>query len=221
MKCKLLVCILSSCILALSAFSQSKEITGVVSDNTGSPLARATVSVKGEKTTALTDANGLFKITVQSPAAILVISYVGANSIEVSTAGKTNILATLIVDTKLGEVVVIGYGKTRRANLTSAQTTISSKDIDKTLNTTIEQAIQGRSAGVYVTQNSGQPGGGMSVNIRGVSSINGSTEPLYVVDGVQIQGQPVASCRTCEPGLYFNNYTCVISCPDGYYENWV
>ncbi len=192
MKCKLLVCILSSCILALSAFSQSKEITGVVSDNTGSPLARATVSVKGEKTTALTDANGLFKITVQSPAAILVISYVGANSIEVSTAGKTNILATLIVDTKLGEVVVIGYGKTRRANLTSAQTTISSKDIDKTLNTTIEQAIQGRSAGVYVTQNSGQPGGGMSVNIRGVSSINGSTEPLYVVDGVQIQGQPVA-----------------------------
>ena len=63
----------------------------------------------------------------------------------------------------MGEVVVVGYGRARRANLTAAQTTVSSKDIEKTVNTTIEQAIQGRSAGVYVTQNSGQPGGGMSV----------------------------------------------------------
>lgn len=180
------------CILSSSAFSQLREITGIVSDKLGSPLTRATVTIKGEKANAVTDANGLFKITVNNPNAILVISYVGAKSIEVATAGKSNILVSLDVDTKLGEVVVIGYGKTRRANLTSSQTTISSKEIDKTLNTTLEQAIQGRSAGVYVTQNSGQPGGGMSVNIRGVSSINGSTEPLYVVDGVQIQGTAVS-----------------------------
>jgi outer membrane receptor for ferrienterochelin and colicin len=88
--------------------------------------------------------------------------------------------------------LIIGYGKSRRANLTSAQTTITAKDMEKTINTTVEQAIQGRSAGVYVTQNTGQPGGGISVNIRGVSSINGSTEPLYVVDGVQIPGQTVS-----------------------------
>jgi TonB-linked SusC/RagA family outer membrane protein len=192
MKCKLLVCILSSCILAISAFSQSKEITGVVSDKSGVPLVRATINVKGEKNTTVTDANGIFKVTVKSPNAILIISYVGAKTIEVSTSGKTNLVVSLDVDTKLSEVVVIGYGKTRRANLTSAQTTISSKDIEKTLNTTVEQALQGRSAGVYVTQNSGQPGGGMSVSIRGVSSINGSTEPLYVIDGVQVQGQAVA-----------------------------
>ena len=66
------------------------------------------------------------------------------------------------------------------------------KEIERTVNTTIEQAIQGRAAGVYVTQNSGQPGGGISVNIRGVSSINGNTQPLYVIDGVQIQGSEVA-----------------------------
>jgi TonB-dependent SusC/RagA subfamily outer membrane receptor len=88
----------------------------------------------------------------------------------------------------LDEVVVVGYGEMRRSDLTSAQTSISSKDISRTINTTLDQAIQGRSAGVYVTQNTGAPGGGVSVNIRGVNSINGSNEPLYVIDGVQIQG---------------------------------
>ena len=73
--------------------------------------------------------------------------------------------------------------------LPAAQTSVSAKDIEKTVNTTVEQAIQGRAAGVYITQNSGQPGGGISVNIRGISSINGNTEPLYVIDGVQIQGR--------------------------------
>ena len=75
-----------------------------------------------------------------------------------------------------------------KADITAAQTSISSEDIHRTLNTSIEQAIQGRAAGVYVTQNTGAPGGGISVNIRGINSINGSNEPLYVVDGVQIQG---------------------------------
>ena len=129
MKFKLLLCMLTCCMLSISVFSQSREITGVVSDKTGTPLTTATVTIKGEKTSTLTDANGLFKITVNTPGAILVISYVGAKPIEVSTSGKSNILASLDVDTKLGEVVVIGYGKTKRVNLTSAQTTISSKEI--------------------------------------------------------------------------------------------
>ncbi len=180
------------CILNSFAFSQSREVTGIVTDDTGTPLSRATVTVKGTKTSTFTNDNGVFKITVNSPTAVLLISYVGTKTLEVSTTGKQNVLATLEVDTKQTEVVIIGYGKARKANLTSAQTTISSKDIDKTLNTTVEQAIQGRSAGVYVTQNSGQPGGGISVNIRGVSSINGTTEPLYVIDGVQVPGQAIS-----------------------------
>ncbi len=181
-----------SCILFSSAFSQTKEISGIISDKNGTPLEKATISVKGENTATTSNPNGTFKISVNSPTAILLISYLGSKPVEFSVAGKATILASINVETKLGEVVVIGYGKARRANLTSAQTTVSAKDIEKTVNTTVEQAIQGRSPGVYVTQNSGQPGGGMSVTIRGISSITGNTEPLYVIDGVQIQGQPVS-----------------------------
>lgn len=168
-------------------FAQTRTVTGVVSDNTGAPLPGATVTVKGQKTATVTDVTGAFRIAVSSPDAVLVVSYVGATSVEVSTSGKATVVVTVdVTESKLSEVVVVGYGKSKRSNLTSAQTSVSAKDIERTVNTTIEQAIQGRAAGVYVTQNSGQPGGGISVNIRGVSSL-GRTQPLYVVDGVQIQ----------------------------------
>jgi TonB-dependent starch-binding outer membrane protein SusC len=170
-------------------FAQNRTVSGFVTDLNGAPLVNATVTVKGGRTVVTTDANGAFKISVPDGTKTLVISYVGATAKEISIEGQSNVSAVMeITDTKLGEVVVVGYGKARRANLTSAQTTVSSKDIERTVNTTIEQAIQGRAAGVYITQNSGQPGGGMSVAIRGISSINGNTEPLYVIDGVQVQG---------------------------------
>lgn len=169
------------------AFAQNRTLTGVVSDQSGAVLASATVTVKGSKIATVTDANGSFRLSVPSSARVLVISYVGAQPKEVSIEGKTTFAISIdVTDTKLSEVVVIGYGRSRRSNLTSAQTSVSAKDIEKTVNTTIEQAIQGRAAGVYVTQNSGQPGGGISVNIRGISSL-GRTQPLYVIDGVQIQ----------------------------------
>ena len=164
------------------------------------------LSVIGEKKATTTDVNGIFKISVSPNATKLVVSYVGANDLEISIEGKSNIAATInVVDTKLSEVVVIGYGKSRRVNLTSAQTTVSSKDIEKTINTTIEQAIQGRAAGVYITQNSGQPGGGISVAIRGISSINGNTEPLYVIDGVQLYGGGTANSSNPLSGLNPND----------------
>ncbi|MEQ1798123.1 MAG: TonB-dependent receptor [Lacibacter sp.] len=180
-------------LFSLVNFAQTRTISGVVSDKAGTPVSSATVTVKGQRIAVITDANGAFKIAVPSPNSVLVVSYVGAKSVEISTAGKTTVLVTIdVTEAKLSEVVVIGYGKSRRVNLTSAQTTVTAKDMERTVNTTIEQAIQGRAAGVYITQNSGQPGGGISVNIRGVSSINGNTEPLYVVDGVQILGQSVS-----------------------------
>ncbi|MGZ8510351.1 MAG: SusC/RagA family TonB-linked outer membrane protein, partial [Chitinophagaceae bacterium] len=168
-------------------FAQTRTISGIVADQNGNPLPNATVSVKGGNAFTTSDANGVFKIVVPANSSKLLISYVGANPREISIDGQENVTATLeITDTKLSEVVVVGYGKAQKANLTTAQTTVSAKDIEKTINTTIEQAIQGRAAGVYVTQNSGQPGGGISVNIRGISSL-GRTQPLYVIDGVQIQ----------------------------------
>jgi TonB-linked SusC/RagA family outer membrane protein len=187
------IALLCACVLFASSISaQSRTITGIVSDKAGAPIESATISVKGQKNVTLTDATGAFKIDVPSANSVLVVSYVGAKSVEISTAGKTTVLVTIdVTDAKLSEVVVVGYGKSRRSNLTTAQTSVSAKDMERTVNTTIEQAIQGRAAGVYVTQNSGQPGGGISVNIRGISSL-GRTQPLYVVDGVQIEPSDVS-----------------------------
>jgi TonB-dependent starch-binding outer membrane protein SusC len=168
-------------------FSQTRRITGTVVDDKGSPLSGATVSVKNTTVSTSTNAAGAFTINVPANGRTLVISFVGMQLNEVPIGSGNNISIKLQPSsTTLNDVVVVGYGSARRANLTSAQTSVSAKEIERTVNTTVEQALQGRAAGVYVTQNSGQPGGGISVNIRGVSSLNG-TQPLYVIDGVQIQ----------------------------------
>jgi TonB-linked SusC/RagA family outer membrane protein len=192
-----LLAVICACVFTSSlALAQSRTITGTISDESGKPLAGATITQKGTKNATTTALDGTFKLEVNAGANTLVVSYVGMDSKEVSISGQSNITVTLkTTDSKLGEVVVIGYGRARRANLTTAQTSVSSKDIEKTINTTVEQAIQGRAAGVYVTQNSGQPGGGISVNIRGVNSLS-RTQPLYVIDGVQIQSSEDVSFGT-------------------------
>ena len=176
------------CVLSLHQLSaQQRVITGIINDELGFPLANATVSTIDESVSTTTDEKGAFRLSVSPSVNAIKVSYVGMITQEISIVGRSNITISMkAVEGDLGEVVVVGYGRAKRANLTSAQTTVSAKDIDKTVNTTIEQALQGRAAGVYVTQNSGQPGGGISVNIRGVSSLN-RTQPLYVIDGVQIQ----------------------------------
>lgn len=179
----LLLCTFSFTLL----FAQEKRVTGTVRDDSGTPLTGASVTVKGTTHTVVTSDNGQFNITVPANATTLVISYVGMTQQEVDIRNRTSVDVRMAGSAnEMSDVVVVGYGRSRRANLTTAQTSVSSKDIEKTVNTTIEQAIQGRAAGVYVTQNSGQPGGAISVNIRGVSSLN-RTQPLYVIDGVQIQ----------------------------------
>jgi len=162
-------------------------ISGKVTNDKGEPLSGATVTEKGTANATTAKEDGSFSLTVASEKSVLVISYVGFDAQEIVVGSKNTVAVRLVQQTAaLTDVVVVGYGKASRANLTSAQSTISSKDIEKTVNTTIEQALQGRAAGVYVTQNSGQPGGGISVNIRGISSL-GRTQPLYVIDGVQMQ----------------------------------
>lgn len=173
---------------SVTAFGQGQVVTGRITDATGSPMPGVNVIKKGTTNGTSTDGDGNFSIEAAQND-VLVISFIGFETQEIPVGTQTKISITLTEDVAtLEEVVVVGYGEMRRADITSAQTSISSKDIGRTLNTTIEQAIQGRAAGVYVTQNTGAPGGGISVNIRGVNSINGSNEPLYVVDGVQIQG---------------------------------
>ncbi len=176
-------------LIAFASYSQEKKvITGAISDPGGNPMPGVNILLKGTAIGTASDAEGKFSIEAASTD-ILVISFIGYKSQEFAVGTQSSFNVTLVEDQKtLQEVVVVGYGEMRKADITAAQTSISSEDINRTINTSIEQAIQGRAAGVYVTQNTGAPGGGISVNIRGINSINGSNEPLYVVDGVQIQG---------------------------------
>lgn len=180
-------------LFSLVNFAQKRTVTGVVSDKSGTPLGSATVSVKGQRTAVITDANGAFKISVSSPSAVLIISYVGAKPVEVSTEGKVIVTVSLdVADTKLAEVVVIGYGTSKRSNVSTAISSVSEKDLKNLVVTGIDQAIQGKVAGVSVTNNSGQPGGGVSLRVRGITTIN-SNDPLIVIDGVPFTSNTIAS----------------------------
>ncbi len=154
------------------------------------------MSIRGTNQGVATNAEGRF--TIQAKAGdMLVISFMGMTSQEIRVGASSSYNVSLETDSKtLNDVVVVGYGKMKKTDQSSAQVSVSAADIGRTVNTTMDQALQGRAAGVYVTQNSGQPGGGVSVVIRGVSTLSGSNEPLYVIDGVQIQPSTVSYGNT-------------------------
>lgn len=167
------------------------RITGRVTDPFGEPVIGATIRLKGTPNVGtVTDVNGNFTLPQVPRNGVLVASFIGYETVEYLIEGRSQLdIVMSESSTTLEDVVVVGYGAVRRGDLTSAQTSVSAEAIEKTINTTFDQALQGRAAGVMVTTNSAQPGGGISVNIRGISSLSGSTEPLYVIDGVQIQPQ--------------------------------
>ncbi|MFI5157971.1 MAG: SusC/RagA family TonB-linked outer membrane protein [Sphingobacteriales bacterium] len=158
-------------------------VTGKVTDATGAPLPGATIGIKQGRSLTVTDQNGVFKVTVPDNAT-LVVSFIGFQSQEISVAGRTNITIVLKDDnSNLNEVVVVGYGTQRKKDLTGAVSLISSKDINALPVGGVEQIMQGKAAGVSITQNTGAPGDAISVHIRGIGTING-VNPLYIVDGV-------------------------------------
>ncbi|MCB0840095.1 MAG: TonB-dependent receptor plug domain-containing protein, partial [Bacteroidetes bacterium] len=173
--------------LAFGALGQKSSISGVVISEQGDPLVGVTVSVKNATTGTFTNERGYYSLSV-APGDVLVFSHVSYKAQEHEVGDRTVLDIILREEIKsLQEVVVTGYSSIKRSDLVTAHTSLDAKDVNRTVNQTIEQALQGRVAGVQVTQNSGQPGGGISVNIRGISTINGNTQPLYVVDGVQMQ----------------------------------
>lgn len=175
-------------IMPLFVFSQGKIINGVVNDEMGGPLPGATVQVKGlESIGSITDFDGKFTIALKDGETKIIISYVGFESQEVDVSDQSNISVSLQQGvSELEEVVVIGYGTVLKKDLTGS---VSSVNVSETISrqyTTVDQLLQGRAAGIQVTQNAANPGSGISVRIRGTSSLRGNNEPLYVVDGIII-----------------------------------
>ncbi|MDO6809818.1 TonB-dependent receptor [Zobellia galactanivorans] len=168
-----------------SAFYQ--VIRGTVIDEGGQPLPGVNVLAKGTTTGTQTDFDGNYSINVPNGATTLVFSFIGLKSQEIAIDGKTVVNVTMIEDaTALDEVVLVGYGAVKRSDLTGSVASISSKDISEIPTNTVSNLLQGRAAGVQVTTGDGSPGGGINIRIRGTSTITGSTEPLYIVDGFPV-----------------------------------
>ena len=167
---------------------QNRTVTGTVTSGVdGEPLIGVSVQIKERPSVGtITDLDGKFSIQAKTNET-LVFSYIGFENQEVK-ANKTVINVELEEDSKvLDEVVVVGYGTMKRSDLTGSVVSVGEDEIKQSVITSLDQALQGRAAGVSVTQNSGTPGGGISVSIRGINSLNGN-EPLYVIDGVAISG---------------------------------
>ncbi len=160
-------------------------VKGVVTDNTGEPIIGASVVEKGKSGGAVTDFDGNYTISVSNPKATLVFSYVGMKTKEEPLNGRTQLDVVLEENSEaLSEVVVVGYGTQRKSDITGSVAQLSEEQMKQTIVTNADQMLQGKVAGVQVTQNSGAPGGATSIRIRGASSLNSSNEPLYVIDGV-------------------------------------
>ncbi len=189
-KCLLLIFMSASVGLGLQAQNSNKLISGKITDDKGSPLQGATVVAPGSKKSAVvTDASGAYIINVPAATTSLIVTYVGMQPVTIAIEGRTSLDITLAgADSRLSEVVVIGYGTKRRADISSAISSVSEKDIKGLPVAGIDQALQGKVSGVSVSNNGGQPGGGVSVRVRGITSVNGN-EPLYVVDGVPLNAQ--------------------------------
>jgi len=168
--------------------SAQLTLTGNVTDDTGSPLPGATVIEIGSSNGVITDFDGGFTLTVSGPEATILVSYLGFDSVQILASDfgdQTNISLTESASA-LDEIVITGYGRQVKRNITGAVSSISAKQIEDLPLASFENAIQGQMAGVQVTEPSGEPGAGATVRVRGIGSISAGNEPLYVVDGFPI-----------------------------------
>lgn len=178
--------------------AQDRTVTGRVTDSKdGSPVAGASVQPKGSRTGTSTKPDGTFSLSVGSNVTTLVITSVGYESQEVSVAGKSSVEVSFVATfgSNLNEVVVTGYGTAKKKDLTGSVGSVKEKDFNKGVFTSPDQLFQGKVSGVQVLNNSGQPGGAATIKIRGNSTVTGSGQPLFVVDGVPLDG------RSARPGV--------------------
>ncbi|MGS2760883.1 SusC/RagA family TonB-linked outer membrane protein [Sinomicrobium sp. M5D2P9] len=182
-------------ITGFTASGQDRNVSGTVtSSEDGQPLPGVNVIVKGTNNGVQTDFDGNYTIDNISGNETLVFSYLGFKTREIPLDDRPALNVVLEPGQEaLDEVVVIGYGTVKKSDLTGAVSSIKAEDLNPGANASVEQALQGRVAGVHISQKSNEPGGGLSVNIRGSGSINAGTEPLYVIDGVIVNNGAVAA----------------------------
>ncbi len=195
--------------LAHAPLAVDRVITGRVVDETSAGLPGVSIVLKGSSRGTVTDADGRYKLDVPDAGATLVFSFVGYVAKEVAVGTQSSINLTLAADDKqLNEVVVIGYGTSRKSDLTGSVGSVKADQIMERPAASLNQGLAGRMPGVQVNTNSGRPGGRTTVRIRGFSSINSSNNPLYVVDGVQL---PVGNQNQFTNAIDFINPNDIVS----------
>ena len=187
---KRMLALICGLILSITAFAQQITVNGNVKDATGEPIIGATVRVAGQQGGVITDFDGNFHIQANSGATITV-SYVGYQEAQVAAAPRVNIV--LQDDAQLlKDVVVIGYGTVKKSDATGSVMSVEADQLNKGLATSPADLLQGKTPGVQITTNSGAPGAGSTIRIRGGSSLSASNDPLIVIDGLPISGTSIS-----------------------------
>jgi TonB-dependent starch-binding outer membrane protein SusC len=190
-------------LFTLTGFGQQRSISGKVVDSKGLPMPGVSVVIQGTTAGTITNDKGIYSLSNVPPDATVVFSFVGMRSQEIAAAGKTTLNVTLQEETiGLDEVVAIGYGTVKKSDLTGSVSSLRNEDMNKGVNASIANVLQGKAAGVQISQASAEPGGGTTVQIRGAGSVNAGAGPLYVIDGLPIEtGQVISGTGSIIPGV--------------------
>ncbi len=198
-KLKMLIILFMLSIGFVSAQNNILKITGKISDQNNSPLLGVTILEKGTSNGTSTDFDGKYSINVKDGNATLLFSYIGYKTQEIKVSNQTTINLVMEEDlVGLDQVVVVGYGTTKKEDLTGAVSVVTNEDLVVTPTGNALSSLQGQVSGVQITSSSGAPGAGIEILVRGASSITGGTQPLYVIDGIQVEadGSDVARSET-------------------------
>jgi TonB-linked SusC/RagA family outer membrane protein len=202
---KILLLLCGVLFLAGQLSAQNRTVSGKVTDAAGTAVSNASVIVKGTRIGTTSNASGNFSFSVPTNAKALIVSAVGLASLEVAIPASGNVNVTLQQDDKkLDEVIITGYQVRKKRDEAGAVSTVRGKEIENLPNPSLDKALQGRAAGVLVQSNNGIPGGGINVRIRGTGSFLAGTQPLYVIDGVQLNTRSDANYTESNPLAFLN-----------------
>jgi len=180
------------CVLTAGIVQAQTQVTGKILAEDGTPLIGAIVSLKDADKGTITDLDGNFRLMVpDANTAVLVVSYVGFQEQEVALNGSTALNIALDEGSILDEVVVVGYATQRRTEVTGAITSLDADQFNMGVISSPEQLLQAKIPGVRITSSSGEPGAGINVSIRGAGSLRSGNSPLYVIDGVALNNDPI------------------------------